>query len=60
MQVYIVTGGQKQYLGDRMATTETLEKDGGSAWKLVANLPGPARAGVRGLGLDNGRFVVTG
>ena len=58
LQVYVVAGG-----GDgrsALESTEILEKDGGSAWKLVANLPGPARAGVRGLGLDNGRFVVTG
>ena len=40
-------------------TSETLEKDGGSAWQLVASLPS-ARIGVRGLGLDNGRFIVTG
>ena len=61
MQVYIVTGGQHRYIGSyKLAYTETLEKDGGSAWKLVADLPGPERNGARGLGLDNGRFIVTG
>ena len=43
-----------------LESTEILEKDGGSAWKLVADLPGPERNGARGLGLDNGRFIVTG
>ena len=42
-----------------LESTEILEKDGGSAWKLVASLPS-ARDGVRGLGLDHGRFIVTG
>ena len=45
--------------GAYLASTETLEKDGGTAWQLVASLPS-ARYGVRGLGLDNGRFMVTG
>ena len=56
MQVYIVSGG---YDSDYLASTETLEKDGGSAWQLVASLPS-ARQGLRGVGLDNGRFLVTG
>ena len=42
-----------------LASTETLEKDGGSAWQEVASLPS-FRWGVRGLGLDSGRFIVTG
>ena len=42
-----------------LESTEILEKDGGSAWKLVASLP-LARDGIRGLGLDHGRFIVTG
>ena len=42
-----------------LESTEILEKDGGSAWQLVASLPS-ARDGVRGLGLDHGRFIVTG
>ena len=42
-----------------LESTEILEKDGGSRWKLVASLPS-ARDGVRGLGLDHGRFIVTG
>ena len=42
-----------------MSSTEILEKDGGSAWQLVASLPF-ARSSVRGLGLDNGRFMITG
>ena len=61
MQVYIVAGG---YVvngcgGSNLASTETLEKDGGSAWQLVANLP-EARYGARGVGLDNGRFMIIG
>ena len=57
MQVYIVSGG---YSGSsNLASTEILEKDGGSAWQLVASLPF-ARSSVRGLGLDNGRFMITG
>ena len=61
MQVYIVAGG---YVvngrgGSNLASTETLEKDGGTAWQLVASLPS-ARQGLQGVGLDNGRFMVTG
>ena len=61
MQVYIVAGG---YVvngrgGTNLASTETLEKDGGSAWQLVASLPS-ARDAVRGVGLDHGRFIVIG
>ena len=54
MQVYIVTGGLRG-----ASTTETLLKDGGTAWQYAAELPS-ARKGVRGLGLDNGRFMVVG
>ena len=57
VQVYIVSGGLPGPLG--LASTETLEKDGGSAWQLVASLPS-ARSLVSGVGLDNGRFMVTG
>ena len=56
MQVYIVAGG---WDGSYMESTETLEKDGGSAWEQVASLPSE-RYAVRGLGLDHGRFMVTG
>ena len=56
MQVYIVSGG---YDGDNMASTETLEKDGGSAWQLVASPPS-GRHAVSGVGLDSGRFMITG
>ena len=42
-----------------LASTEILEKDGGTEWQEVASLPS-ARFGVRGLGLDGGRFIVTG
>ena len=56
MQVYIVTGGKvRSYL----SSTETLEKDGGSAWQEVASLPS-GRGYLQGVGLDNGRFIVTG
>ena len=57
VQVYIVSGGLPGPLG--LASTETLEKDGGSAWQLVASLPS-ARHAVRGVGLDHGRFMITG
>ena len=57
MQVYIVSGGVSG--GYKLASTETLEKDGGTEWQLVASLPS-ARSGARGVGLDNGRFMVTG
>ena len=56
VQVYIVAGGW--YIGG-VASTETLEKEGGSTWQYVASLP-EARSGHRGLGLDNGRFMITG
>ena len=42
-----------------LASTEILEKDGGTEWQEVASLPS-ARYAVRGVGLDNGRFMVTG
>ena len=57
MQVYIVSGGHTS--SSHLSSTETLEKDGGSAWQKVASLPS-ARFGVRGLGLDGGMFMVTG
>ena len=47
------------YGSNFLASTETLEKEGGSAWQEVASLPS-ARYAVRGVGLDNGRFMVTG
>ena len=60
--MYIVTGGRGggglPHV-EALATTETLEKDGGSAWQLVASLPSK-RFGLKGVGLDNGRFLVTG
>ena len=56
VQVYIVVGG---YSNSDMGSTEILAKDWDSAWQVVASLPS-ARYGVRGLGLDSGRFIVTG
>ena len=58
VQIYIVSGGADSS-SSSLASTETLEKEGGSAWQLVASLP-EARQGVRGVGLDRGRFIVTG
>ena len=58
MQVYIVSGGRVSS-GSYLASTEILEKDGGSAWQEVASLPSP-RYAPEGLGLDNGRFMITG
>ena len=64
MQVYIVSGGFNN--GNALATgngqlasTETLEKDGGSEWQEVASLPS-RRYELRGVGLDHGWFMVTG
>ena len=59
MQVYIVSGG---YGSGNLASTETLVKDGGSAWQLVASLPSARRSvtSIRGLGLDNGQFIASG
>lgn len=34
-------------------------KDGGTAWQSAAQLPS-ARELIAGVGLDNGRFIVTG
>ena len=56
MQVYIVSGG---WGTSNLASTVTLDKDGGSAWQVVASLPS-GRHTVKGVGLDNGRFMVTG
>ena len=57
--MYIVSGGWGDSSSSNLASTETLEKDGGSAWQLVASLPS-GRHTVKGVGLDNGRFMVTG
>ena len=65
LQVYVVAGGEhwvkggEHWDGGALKYTEILEKDGGSAWKLVASLPS-ARGGIRGVGLDHGRFIITG
>ena len=56
MQVYIVSGGTD---GSNLASTEILEKDSGSEWQYVASLPS-ARDSIKGVGLDHGRFIVTG
>ena len=45
--------------GQTTASTETLVKDVSTAWQQVANLPFSAH-GLRGIGLDNGQFLVTG
>ena len=56
----VAGGGEGWHGGWRtLESTEILEKDGGSAWKLVASLPS-ARGGIRGVGLDHGRFIITG
>ena len=60
IQVYMVSGGYYDITGTGTTdTSETLEKDGGSAWQLVASLPS-GRYAVRGVGLDGGRFMITG
>ena len=55
-QVYIVTGGGKP---PKEASTETLMKNGGTAWQPVKDLPS-GRRHLAGVGLDHGRFIVTG
>ena len=57
MQVYIVSGGWVS--NSTFATNETLQKDGGTEWQEVASMP-YALWGPKGVGLDNGRFMVTG
>ena len=59
VQVYIVVGGYS-YSNSDMGSTEILAKDWDSAWQVVASLPSGGGRGVRGLGLDNGRFIITG
>ena len=57
--MYIVAGGAGG--GSLLASTETLEKEEAGldwAWQEVASLP--LGRTVRGLGLDNGWFMVTG
>ena len=61
MQVYIVSGGDAPVSlpsGSRLSSTETLEK-GKYSWKVVDSLPS-GRERLQGLGLDHGRFIVTG
>ena len=41
------------------ASTETLMKNGGTAWQPVKDLP-TGRDQLAGVGLDHGRFIVTG
>ena len=45
VQVYIVAGGEG---GGSLTSTETLEKDGGSAWQVVASLPSHRQDGESG------------
>ena len=54
-QVYIVVGGT----GGGATSTETLLKDTGTEWQIAADLPGKREAPA-GVGLDNGKFLVTG
>ena len=57
LQLYIVAGGRSRR--SPISATETLVKDGGTAWQSAAQLPS-ARELIAGVGLDNGRFIVTG
>ena len=53
-KAYIVTGGSQT------KTTETLLRDGGTAWKSAAQLPSVSYViGIRGIGY-NGQFIVAG
>ena len=51
-----MTGGGQD--GHSRSTTETLVRDGGTAWKYAARLPGPIY-GIKGVGF-NGHFIVAG
>ena len=42
-----------------IASTEILKKDGGTSWRLAASLPS-ARHCIRGVSMDDGRFIVAG
>ena len=58
IQSYIVTGGLYDATID-IASTEILKKDGGISWRLAASLPS-ARHCIRGVSMDDGRFIVAG
>ena len=45
--------------GSSTSTVETLVKNGGTSWLSVANLPSSIR-GLRGVGLPDAQFIVTG
>ena len=53
--------GGKEFFSfqSKIASTETLVKNGGTAWKMVASLPS-ARFDSRGIGVGNGKFIITG
>ena len=46
--------------GGAIKTTETLKRDGGTAWQSAADLPRTGLRGIRGVSLYNGKFIVTG
>ena len=52
-----MTGGMDER--HNLASTETLMKNGGTAWQPVKDLR-TARDQLAGVGLDHGRFLVTG
>ena len=62
MQVYIVSGGRNGWQTNAQAyltSTETFVKDTGTQWQIAANLPSGRHAHI-GVGLDNGKFLVSG
>ena len=59
IQTYIVTGGRDDNISKDIASTEILRKIGGTSWQTAASLP-TGRHCIRGVSLDDGRFIVAG
>ena len=61
LQIYLVTGGMGygEWYGLALASTETLKKDGGTAWQYARDLP-KVTVGMSGVALDNGHFILVG
>ena len=56
VQFYIVTGGISG--SSRLASTEILNKNGGTSWATAASLP--TARNLPGVSLPNGHFLVAG
>ena len=58
-QFYIVSGGYVGIPGRNLASTEILNKNGGTGWATAASLPF-GRRHFTGLSISNGHFLVAG